>query len=137
MALTHLLDTSALTRVQRPQVLEVVEPLVALGVVGRAGITDLELGASARNTREWDRLAEGLRALPLVPTTERHVVRALQVQRQLATASQRGRDVPDLLVAAAAEEGGLTVLHYDADFDLIAQMTGQICQWVVPRGSID
>jgi len=28
------------------------------------------------------------------------------------------------------------VLHYDADFDLIAEITGQPCEWVVPRGTI-
>jgi len=137
VALTHLLDTSALTRIQRPAVLEAVEPLVALGAVGRARITDLELGASARNDKEWDQLMEGLKALPRVLTTTKHVERALQVQRQLASASQRGREIPALLVAAAAEELGLTVLHYDADFDLISQMTGQLCEWVVPKGSID
>ncbi|MGH9918151.1 MAG: PIN domain nuclease, partial [Nitrososphaerales archaeon] len=49
----------------------------------------------------------------------------------------RGRKVPDLLVAAAAEDRGLTVLHYDADFDLIAQVTGQPTEWVAGSGTID
>jgi len=31
----------------------------------------------------------------------------------------------------------LTLLHYDADFDQIARVTGQVCQWVVPPGTID
>ena len=39
-------------------------------------------------------------------------------------------------VAACAESAGLTVLHYDADFDRIASVTGQAVQWVVPRGSV-
>lgn len=59
------------------------------------------------------------------------------MQRLLAQRSQRGRKVPDLLVAAAAEELDVAVLHYDADFDLIAQATGQRCQWVVPRGTVE
>jgi predicted nucleic acid-binding protein len=63
--------------------------------------------------------------------------RARQVQRLFAARGIRGRKVPDLLIAAAAEENGLTVLHYDADFDLIARVTGQACTWVVPAGSID
>jgi predicted nucleic acid-binding protein len=58
------------------------------------------------------------------------------VQRLLAGRSQRGRKVPDLLVAAAAEAAGLTVLHYDADFVRIAAVTGQRCAWAVPAGSI-
>jgi predicted nucleic acid-binding protein len=49
----------------------------------------------------------------------------------------RARDVPDRLVAAAAEGAGLVVLHHDADFDHIARITGQRCEWVVPSGSID
>jgi predicted nucleic acid-binding protein len=44
--------------------------------------------------------------------------------------------IPDLIVAAAAEEASLTVLHYDADFDQIAKVTGQPVEWVVPRGSV-
>jgi hypothetical protein len=47
------------------------------------------------------------------------------VQRLLAQRSQRGRKIPDLLIAAAAEALAVAVLHYDADFDLIASVTGQ------------
>lgn len=78
-----------------------------------------------------------LTAFDSVETTARHVHRALQVQHLLAQRSQRGRKIPDLLVAAAAEESNLTVLHYDADFDLISAVTGQQTQWVVPSGSIE
>ena len=39
--------------------------------------------------------------------------------------------------AAIAEATSLTVLHYDADFDHIAAVTGQPTQWIVERGSID
>ena len=59
------------------------------------------------------------------------------MQRLLASRGLRGRKVPDLLIAAAAEESGLAVLHYDADFDLIARVTGQRRGWVVPPGTID
>jgi hypothetical protein len=37
---------------------------------------------------------------------------------------------------AAAESAGLIVLHYDADYDRIAAVTGQPVEWVVPRGSV-
>ena len=137
MAVSHLLDTSVMTRLRAPSVRAVVEPLAALGQAGRAGITDLEIGYSARNASEWDRLVKALDAFELVETSAAHVQRARQVQRMLAAVSQRGRKVPDLLVAAAAEQSGYTVLHYDADFDLIASVTGQPCQWVVPPGTVD
>jgi predicted nucleic acid-binding protein len=71
-----------------------------------------------------------------VEMTDWHVRRAGQVQRLLAAKHQKGRKVPDLLVAAAAEENDLMLLHYDSDFDLIAQVTGQRCQWVVDAGTI-
>ncbi len=137
MALTHLLDTSVLTRLRESTVREAIEPRAQLGQLARAGISDLEIGFSARNAAEWDRLADAVDAFELVETTAEHVRRAKQVQRLLAAKHQRGRKLPDLLVAAAAESSGLTVLHYDADFDLIAGATGQSCEWVVPAGSVD
>jgi len=73
----------------------------------------------------------------LVDTTDAYVRRARHVQRRLADQGLRGRKVPDLLIAAAAEDRGLTVLHYDADFDVIASVTGQPTEWVVPAGSVD
>lgn len=76
-----------------------------------------------------DQLVGALDAFEPMETSTVHVRRELQVQRLLAQRSQRGRKIPDLLVAAAAEELGVGVLHYDADFDLIASVTGQRCQW--------
>ena len=137
MALTHLLDTSVLTRLHEPAVRETIESMAQQGELARAGISDLEIGFSARNADEWDRLADAVTAFELVETTDGHVHRARQVQRLLASKHQRGRKVPDLLVAAAAEAHNLIVLHYDADFDRISTVTGQSCQWVVPAGSVD
>lgn len=137
MALSFLVDTSVLKRLGRVEVRAVVEPLAATGRLGRPSICDLEVGYSARNAAEWDRLVGALEAFAPVETTPAHVRRALRVQRLLADRSQRGRKIPDLLVAAAAEQLDLAVLHYDADFDAIAELTGQRCQWVVPAGSVD
>ena len=137
MALTHLVDTSVLTRLARPEVRTAIEPRVARGELARAGISDLEVGYSARSASECDRIAAALEVFDLVETTTEHVRRARQVQRLLAAKHQRGRKVPDLLIAAAAETEGLIVLHYDADFDRIAAVTGQRSEWVVPAGSID
>jgi predicted nucleic acid-binding protein len=137
MALTHLLDTSVLTRLREPTIRGVIEPKAESGELARAGISDLEVGYSARNVTEWDGLAQAMEIFALVETTAEHVRRARQVQRLLAIQHQRGRKVPDLLIAAAAEANDLTVLHYDGDFDLIAAVTGQPCEWVVPAGTVD
>ena len=137
MALTHLIDTSVISRLAVPAVRAVVERLADAGEIARAGITDLEVGYGSRNAKQWDQDMADLGVFDLVETTAEHVGRARQVQRLLAARSQRGRKVPDLLIAAAAEEKGLTVLHYDGDFDIISKVTGQRCTWVVPAGSID
>jgi len=136
MALTHLVDTSVLTRLNEPFVRAALERLTTSGDVARAGISDLEVGFSARTAKEWDSLQDALDSFALVETDASHVRRARQVQRLLAARSQRGRKIPDLLVAAAAEDAGLAVLHYNADFDHIAAVTSQACEWVVPAGSI-
>ena len=137
MALTHLVDTSVISRLGEPAVRAKVGPLTEEGRVGRAGITDLEVGYGSRNVREWEQDMTDLSVFALVETTAEHVRRARQVQRLLASRSQRGRKVPDLLIAAAAERDRLVLLHYDTDFDLIAKVTGQQCEWVTPAGSID
>src|SRR5207248_9946554 len=137
VALTHLVDSSVLTRLPQRAVRAEVEPRAERGELARAGISDLEIGYSARSAAGWDRLADALRAFVLVETTADHLRRARQVQRMLAAKHQRGRKVPDLLVAAAAEASGLTVLHYEADFDRIAAVTAQACRWIVLPGSID
>ena len=137
MALTHLIDTSVLTRLDQKAVRAVVEPKAARGELARAGISDLEVGYSARSAAEWDRLIDALQVFELIETASEHLRRARQVQRLLAMKHQRGRKVPDLLIAAAAEARSLSVLHYDADFDRIAAITGQACEWVVAAGSAD
>ena len=137
MALTHLADTSVLKRLANPTVRAIIEPLAQAGHLARPTICDLEIGYSARNADEWDRFMSAMGAFDLVESNAQHVTRALQVQRLLASRSQRGRKIPDLLVAAVAESRNLTVLHYDTDFDLISAVTEQPCQWIVAAGSID
>ncbi len=137
MALTHLVDTSVLTRLRHEAVRAVIEPLASSGALARAGITDLEIGYSARSAKEWDQAVDALDAFELIETSAEQVRRARQVQRLLAAKHQRGRKVPDLLIAAAAEANNLTVLHYDADFDRIGGVTGQPVEWVVLAGSVD
>jgi len=138
MALTHLVETSVITRLQDPTIHNAITRLKNEGKgIGRTSISGLELGYSARNAPEWDEVLIGLEAFELVETTAVHVRRAKQVQRLLAAKHQRGRKLPDLLIAAGAEAAKLTILHYDADFDLIASVTGQSCKWIVPAGSVD
>lgn len=135
---TFLADKSALTRRDaRPEARAVIEPLLVAGEIATCGIVDLELLYSASSPAVYRRLATTLRALPRVPVTEAVLDRALEVQARLAKRSQhRAVPLPDLIVAACAESAQLTVLHYDADFERVAEITGQPVQWVLPRGSV-
>ncbi len=134
--MSYLLDTSVLARLRHPVVRSRVEALDADGVA-RSPITDLEIGFSARSGSDWDQLMAAVDAFGLVEIQPSHFARARQVQRLLAVQGLKGRKVPDLLIAAAGEAAARTVLHYDADFDHIAGVTGQATEWVVARGTID
>jgi predicted nucleic acid-binding protein len=137
MALTHLVDTSVLTRVHRTEIRAILEPLLLQHCVARVGISDLEIGFSAQNEDAWLSLQNSLHVFALIEHSQEHVTRARYVQHLLAQRGLRGRKIPDLLIAAAAEQQRLTLLHYDADFDVISQVTTQKSQWIVPKGSID
>ena len=133
-----LADKSALTRRDtRPEVRAFIEPLVLAGRVATCSIVDLERLYSARDAKTYLQLAIALQGLPRVAVTEMVMDRALDVQARLAKRSQhRAVPLPDLIIAACAELNGLTILHYDSDYELIAQITQQPIQWVVPRVSV-
>ncbi|MEP6814626.1 MAG: PIN domain-containing protein [Marmoricola sp.] len=137
MALSYLADTSVLTRLAVPQVRDALQQLLGSAAIARSTMTELELGFSARNAAEWDRIRAAAGAFLHVEVTEEDFRRAGQVQRLLAVAGLKGRKVPDLLIAAAAERTRLAVLHYDRDFEHIAHLTGQAHQWIVPPGTVD
>lgn len=135
---SFLADKSALARQEtRPEVREIVEPLLLAGEIAICGIVELELLFSATGRGTYRALAQALRGMPRVEVNQDCFDRALEVQSMLAERSQH-RAVPlsDLLVAACAERAELAVLHYDADFERIAALTGQAEQWVVPRGTV-
>jgi predicted nucleic acid-binding protein len=59
------------------------------------------------------------------------------IQRRCRTPGVERPGCPrDLLIAAYAEQADLKVLHYDADFERVAELAGQPTQWIVPRGSV-
>lgn len=123
----------------KPAVAARVEPLIEAGLAATCAVTDLEQLFSARSGkehREWrDEITLRFVNVGIRQTT---LDRAIEIQGLLADKAQhRAASIPDLVVAAAAEQAELTLLHYDADFDLIASVTGQPTEWVVPRGSVD
>jgi predicted nucleic acid-binding protein len=136
---TWLVDKSVLARLASPEVRRVVLPRVQAGSIAVSIVTELEIGFSARSVDDYittrRTLVDHLLPALLAPRAEQ---RAREVQAELVRRGQhRAASIPDLLLAATAEVEQLSVLHYDADFELIASITGQPTEWIVPRGSID
>jgi predicted nucleic acid-binding protein len=125
---TWLIDKSAIVRLA-----DAIDPAVwadriQRGQVHIATVTRLEVGYSARTAQDHAEALQGspLAAMPVEHLTPRMEDRAVEVQAILAARGyHRAPSIPDLLIAAAAELAGLTVLHLDKDFELIAELTGQ------------
>ena len=116
-ALSHLhaADDEWLSRIHR-------------GLVRISTVTLLEIGFSTRNGADHrDTLGEPpVSSMPVENLTPAIEARAIEIQQLLADRGQhRAPSIPDLLIAATAEQSRLTVLHVDKDFDLIAAITGQ------------
>ena len=123
-----LIDKSALARLDSSPDNEAWASRISRGLVRISTLTLLEVGFSARSADELrrGRVASPLNAMPIEYLTPTIEDRAVTVQQALADAGQhRAPSVPDLLIAATAEMSGLTVLHVDKDFKLIADTTGQ------------
>lgn len=137
MSVRYLVDKSALARMTVATVQERLGPLIEAGEAATCALVDLEVLFSARNHLEHQRI-RARRALAYfqVPLTQDVFERAIEVQGELAKEGRHRLPIPDLIVAAAAERAGLAVLHYDADFERIAEVTGQEVEWVAPRGSL-
>lgn len=101
----------------------------------------LEMRYSARDGRQFAAIAEELDALEHAPLTAEAAASAITAQAALAAApgiSHRVKPV-DLLIAAIAATMSIGVLHYDHDYDTIAEHTqlSYLSVWVAPRGSMD
>ena len=132
-----LVDKSALARMPLEPVRRRLAPIIEAGDAATCSIVDLEVLYSVRSFEEH-RLTQERRALAYikVPLSEEVFERAIEVQGELAKSGRHRIPIPDLLVAAAAEIAGVTVLHYDSDFERISEITSQAVEWVVPKGSV-
>jgi predicted nucleic acid-binding protein len=125
---TWLIDRSALARLAASPDAEEWAARIERGTVRITTVTRLEVGYSARSGSD---LRAGLRqppvaAMPVEYLTPAIEDRAVEVLTLLADRGQhRAPSIPDLMIAATAELAGLTVLHVDKDFEIIADITGQ------------
>ena len=130
---TWLIDKSALASLSAsPDAVEWAAR-IERGLVRITTVTRLEVGYSARSAAD---LRAGLRRPPLAVMPVEYLTpaiedRAVEVLALLADRGQhRAPSIPDLIIAATAELAGLTVLHRDKDFELIADITGQPVEWL-------
>jgi predicted nucleic acid-binding protein len=133
----YLVDKSALARMQHTSVQTRLGPIIESGEAATCAIVDLEVLYSTRNAEEHARVRQRRDlAYDRIELDEAVFDRALDVQGRLAESGRHRVPIPDLIIAAAAESAELTVLHYDQDFEVIAEITGQPTEWVVARGSL-
>ena len=123
-----LIDKSALVRLSASPDATEWAGRVERGLVRIATVTRLEVGYSARSGPE---LRAGLRQPPMSSMPAEYLTpaiedRAVEILALLADRGQhRAPSIPDLIIAATAELAGLTILHFDKDFEVIAAVTGQ------------
>ncbi len=98
-------------------------------------IVALELLAAARDEQAFQALDHALQALAGAPLTRAVCERALGASRELR--GERPLPAADYMIAAAAAERGLAVLHYDRHFDPLCRVLGIKSIWIAKPGSID
>ena len=123
---------------RRSVVAERLEPLINGGLVATCASLDAEALYSARNPEEYEQVrADRRQAYEYLPTDDDHWQRAFDAQRELArTGRHRAVGIAGLLTAVLAAEHGITVIHYDADFEIAADVLPVEHRWVVPRGAV-
>jgi predicted nucleic acid-binding protein len=140
--LTELADTSAWVWSRRrayPELRHAFDTALVDGALATCDMVRLELLYSARDPVEFAEIRDELAVLPDCPIGKQQWERALSVYEQLSARGglhQRSVKHPDLLIAVAAEAAGVAILHYDEDYDRIAEITGQPTRWLAPAGTL-
>ena len=137
-AATYLADTSVLVLQGRhSSVLDRYQRLLIDGRLGICQMVAMEFLNNAPDPQGYKTVWAALQVHRWFDVTSAAMDRALEVHGQLGAISQhRNFSLPDLIIAATAEQYGATVLHYDSDYERIAAVTGQPIEWVAPRGSL-
>jgi predicted nucleic acid-binding protein len=129
--MTWLIDKSALVRLSTsPDSAEWLDR-IGRGLVRITTVTLLEVGFSARTAHDLRTASQRppLSLMPIEYLTPAMEQRATEVQLRLAERGyHRAPGIPDLLIAAVAEAAGHSLLHLDKDFELIADITGQLTE---------
>jgi predicted nucleic acid-binding protein len=133
-----IIDTSAAARMRLPVVADRLEPLITGGLVATCATLDAEALYSARSPGEYEQVrADRRKAYEYLPTDDGHWQRAFDAQRILArTGRHRAVGIADLVTAVLAAEHRVTIVHYDADFEIAADVLEFEHRWVLSRGAV-
>jgi predicted nucleic acid-binding protein len=135
----YLADTSAWSRATHPALSDHWAEALADRQIATCPVVRLELLYQARNGDDYDRHDDLLGSLRDIPLTRSVTNAALGAFRKLAHTSplgQRAVRLPDVLIAAAAQDASVGVLHYDAHFDRLAEVLDFESRWIAPAGSL-
>jgi predicted nucleic acid-binding protein len=120
-----------------PQLTEWFNGAVEAGLILVCDLVVLELTRLAPNQQRAQEVAGRLSIFKAVPMSTGLWDRARETQLALAGSGDHRRVPPaDLLLAAAAQEAGVALVHYDRDFERIAAVSGLRHQWLVPNGTL-
>jgi len=133
-----VVDTSAWTRAHHPHLSEPWRNALFADRLRISPVVRFEILLTARDPRTFDELSEELSAWRTAPLTASVIRAAQDAMRTLAHRSAGAHRLPivDYLVAAAAQETGGAVLHYDNDYDTLAEIMEFESIWLAPAGSI-
>lgn len=120
-----------------PQLADWFNAQVAASRVLVCDLVILELVRLAPNEKRAREVTERLDAFQLVPMPAKLWARARDLQLLLTTSGDHRRIPPvDLLIGAAAETAGVTLIHYDRDYERIAKISALKHKWFLPDGTL-
>jgi predicted nucleic acid-binding protein len=98
----------------------------------------LEAGYSAQSAVDHRGMMAKFDELPRIAIDAEVERLAMQAQRELAEVGHHRLAPIDVVIAACAHRAEAGVLHYDGDYDLLAEHTGLEFEsvWLVPPGSL-
>ncbi len=133
-----VVDTSAWSRAHHAAVRDYwIESLLA-DRLRLSPAVKLEILLTARDGESFDDLLDELSALRTAPLSTPVLRAATAAMRSLAHRSAGTHRIPivDYLTAASAQEINATVLHYDADYDVLSEVMSFESAWLAPPGSL-
>jgi predicted nucleic acid-binding protein len=134
-----VIDTSAWARGGHGQVREAWKEALLSRRFRLSPAVRFEILLSVREGSAYDALAEQLTAVQSAPLNGSVIRAAEQAMTMLAHRSAGTQRIPivDYLVAAAAQELGSAVIHYDRDYDTLAEVMEFESIWLAPVGTLD